>query len=151
MSGIKTLKYKIIPELNLIIDCWFGVLTFDKILASKLEQANDVNWNKEYHNISDIRNAIFSLSNEEAKKIIDYTKQDKRWQDKRKTAYLTNNPNQVVFQNLLEINKSREIPNEIQSFSTLGAILKWMQIDMSEFEKINAIIIELTETTLSKS
>lgn len=145
MNAVKTLKYKIIPELNLIIDCWYGELTFDKILSSKLEQANDPEWNQAYHNISDIRNAVFSLSDKEAKKIIDYTRTDIRWQHKRKTAYLTDNPNQVVFQKLLEFNKSREIPNEIEGFSTLNAILNWLQIDMSEFEKINNIIRELSE------
>lgn len=145
MNSIKTLKYKILSELNLIIDCWYGELTFDKILASKLEQAQNAKWNQGYHNISDIRNAVFSLTNTEAKKIIDYTKTDMRWQHKRKTAYLTNNPNQVVFQKILELNKSKDIPNEIKSFSTLGAALNWIKIDMSEFDKINNIILELTD------
>lgn len=145
MTQIKTLKYKIIPELNLIIDCWNGKLTFDKILASKLDQVKDKDWNQAYNNISDIRNAVFDLTNEDAKKIIDYTKTDKRWQEKRKTAYLTNNPNQVVFQKLLEINKTQEIPNKIESFYTINAILNWLQINMSEYDKINKIVTKLAE------
>jgi len=142
------LKYKIIPELKLIIDCWNGELTFDKILTSKLEQVKDQKWNKSYSNISDIRNAEFSLTDDEAKKIIDYTKEDIRWQHKRKTAYLTKNPNQVVFQKLLELNISKDIPNNIEGFSTLNAALKWLNINMREIESIKKIIEELSEMKL---
>lgn len=145
MDDRKTLNYKIIPELKIYIDCWYGKLTFDKILTAKLEQVNDSLWNQAYNNISDIRNAIFTLSDEEAKKIIDYTRTDERWQYDRKTAYLTNNPNQIVFQKLLEFNKSQEIPNKIEAFSTLEAIMSWLNIDKCDFDKINNIIIELTE------
>jgi hypothetical protein len=145
MDDRKTLKYKIIPALKLYIDCWYGKLTFDKILTAKLEQAKDSLWNREYNNISDIRNSIFTLSDEEAKKIIDYTETDTRWQNDRKTAYLTNTPNQVVFQKLLEFNKSQDIPNKIEAFSTLEAILSWLGIGKSNFNKINNIIIELAE------
>ena len=123
MENLVTLKYKIIPEYGLIIDCWFGELTFEKILEAKLKQANDESWNRTYSNISDIRNVVFKLSDEEAQKIISYTKQDERWQEKRKTAYLTNNPNQVVFQKLIDYHKAPEIPYKIESFSTLNNLL----------------------------
>ena len=89
MKSDKTLKYIILPNLRLIIDVWFGEMTFEKILSSKLEQVTDANWSPEYNNISDIRNAEFMLSIDEAKKIIDYAKKDSRWSHKRKTAYLS--------------------------------------------------------------
>jgi hypothetical protein len=148
MDDRKTLKYQIIPELGLHIDCWFGELTFDKILSSKLEQVNDSLWNQAYNNISDVRNAVFILNDEEAKKIIEYTKVDSRWQYKRKTAYLTENPNQVVFQNLLEMNKSKEIPNEMECFSTLYAALNWLNIDLKEMKRIKEIVEQLSELKL---
>lgn len=143
MTNLQTLKYKILPELNLIIDVWYGAMTFDKILASKLEQVKDPKWNQGYNNISDIRNAVFSLKMEEAKKIIEYIRADTRWQFKRRTAYITKNPNQVVFQKFIEMAKSKEIPNEIESFSTLQAALSWLRIDDSEFKKIDHVIADL--------
>ncbi len=142
---METLKYQILPELNLIIDVWFGALTFDKILAAKLEQVKDPLWNQRYNNISDVRNALFSLSNEEAARIIDYTRQDTRWQYKRKTAYLTENPNQVVFEKILEMNKTQDIPNSMMSFSTLQAALRWLQIDAGEYERIDGVIREIRD------
>lgn len=144
----KTLLYKILPEHELIIDCWFGELTFEKILASKLEQTKDKNWNKAFDNISDIRNAHFTMKEDEAKKIIEYIKVDRRWLSERKTAHLTKKPNQVVFQTFLEMNKSKEIPNAIERFSTLNAVLKWLNIDKKDWVNIQNIMAELSDEAL---
>jgi len=144
MVNNKTLLYEILPDLNLIIDSWFGDLTFEKVLNAKLEQIKDTRWNQSYHNISDIRNAEFVLDNAEARKIIEYTKSDTRWQYERKTAYITDNPNQVVFQKLLEINKSQEIPNQMESFSTLKGALDYLLIESSEMDRIGDIIRKLS-------
>lgn len=145
MSQNISLKYKILPEIRLIIDCWFGELTFEKILASKLEEAEDAHWSPDFDNISDIRNAVFSLSNDHAKQIIEYARSNPRWSHKRKTAYLTKNPNQVVFQTMLGLNKPIDMPNELGLFSTLDTALYWLGINRSELERIQEILTRLKE------
>ncbi len=140
--NVMPLKYKIIPDLNLIINYWSGRLTFDEIITSKLAQINDMQWNQKYNIISDIRNADFDHVEELSIRFIDFLSRHKRFKYKIKYAFLTQTPCQVVFQKLLELHKTHEILFQSESFSTHKALYCWLNIGTNKFDRINKVITD---------
>lgn len=145
-KSVSTLKYKIYPEINLVVDCWFGELTADKIVHEKLLQAKDPLWSFEYDTIADIRNTTFSNLKDEIDKVINYSKRDHRWTGNRRTAHITSTPDQVVFQMLLRNSLPKTFKNSFALFSTLEVAFDWLTIPEKEMLKvindINQIISE---------
>lgn len=143
------LKYCIFPELKIIVDVWVGEVTMEHVIECKLKQTNDENWDFSFSSLSDMRNASFPTDEDEVQKLIDYAKKDTRWVTKRKTAHLTNSPNHVVFQTLLNMNKPTEFGNKFGLFSTLESALKWLQVDLKDQYRINKVLDEYCKIVTS--
>ena len=136
-------KYKIISELNLIIDCYSGILTLKDVLMFKGEQTKNSLWNPTYNTLADMRQSNIQFSEEEIQKLANYQITDERWSSERKTASLTNDAGHIVFETMFNLLKPKNSKVGVRAFSTLEASLNWLNIDLINMERISDILAEL--------
>lgn len=142
-SRYEPIKYYIIPELELVIECWFGEITCEKIVSCRVKQSEDSNWDINYKTLCDTRMAHFPDAEAEVQKIIQYVEKNRKWAGKRITVHLTDSPSHVVFQTLMNIYKPRDFKNILGAFSTLDPALQWLNIDLKESSRIEKILLSL--------
>lgn len=147
MDSEKKFKYKILPELALIIEFWKGEFMFKEIIELKTLESSHPDWKASYNVLSDARLSIMELNFDNANKddfIGNYTQENaEKFAKHSKTALLTNFPHQVVMSILLQNKIPKEIKLKVKEFSTVGAALKWLGINSLEFERINNILEQL--------
>ena len=93
----------------------------------------DSDYNDSYSIFSDIRGAIFKLSDIEIKTIYKLLKKaTSKNSIYQKCAFITTNPNDVVNSELINISMKKFSPINIQIFSTKEAACQWLNINKLE-------------------
>jgi len=134
-------KYKIIQNMNLIIEYHAGKLCYDEIIKFKTIQSKDDNYNANYNFLVDIREAEIMLSEDQIINIFKFVIDNKIMIGNRKVAQLTSTPNQVVTTILLE--KHNIIPIQTNVFSTMEAAIRFLGFSNIDLKTINGYIEEL--------
>lgn len=137
------LNYKVIPDLNLIIDYYSGTLTLTEILRLKGKQAKDPLWEPHFNTLSDMRDAFIAMDEEEIKTLASYQVKDEKWRVERKTASLTNEANHVVFEKLFNRLKPKNTKVLVKAFSTFEATISWLGYNEEASVIINDTLTEL--------
>nr|WP_321405431.1 hypothetical protein [uncultured Carboxylicivirga sp.] len=139
-------KYHILSDLNLILESYSGEYEFKDIFECKRKEMQDPEWKDYYDVLGDIRKGKITLTSEDLINIHSYLKNHKEINARRKSAILTHLPNQVVFGTLLkgynDINMSLVIP---EVFSTIEAALSWLGINLSERERVEKLLYQLSK------
>lgn len=139
-------SYHILPDLNLIIECYIGDFEFKDIFECKKLEIKDPEWRDNYDVLGDIRKGKISLTSQDIENLNTYYQGNKEIIAQRKSAVLTDRPSQVVFGTLLrdytKLKESLVIPNV---FSTTEAALSWLGIDQKEGERINKVLSQLSK------
>ena len=130
--------FEIFPSQKLIIEYYAGDISVDILIGIKKEISKHESYNPNYNLIMDMRNSNFLYEREAVTEFTKFFKSFHAIIGRRKVAYLTGKPNEVVatkvFAQLigdLEINA--------QTFSTVPAIVSWFNISdftEDEFEQI---------------
>ncbi len=140
-------RYCILPELNLIIEYYWGVINLDNIKNLESRKNNDVDSDCNYNVILDIRDAKFNLGEEDIVEISVFMKTNKNSFGKRKCAFLTITPNQVVSPMLYK-SQINSFPMKYEIFSTMNASLRFINVPRIQKKYIERIISDLrTEVT----
>jgi len=142
MDKVKRFKYLILPELKLIVEHWTGEYSFDEILELKNQEASDSDWSDSFNVLADDRETNFrieALLNENAK----YFSLSQKFIKKRKTALLTSLPKQVATSVLMQMYQHPEALVTVEIFSTVKAALRWLDVDITEWERINELLNQL--------
>lgn len=145
MTQFAKLKYKILPEFNLIIDSYSGNLTTEEILFLKGEQTKDPLWDPTFNTLSDMRNSSTVLDEMSIKKLASYQVRDERWSHPRRTASLTNQTNQVVYETLFNLLKPKNSKVLVKAFSTIDAAMRWLDLDLQQKSLIENTLKKLAE------
>ena len=101
--------------------------------------ANDVDFNPNMSILNDLRDCEIITDEKSISQLTEFVKNNKKLYAKRKTAFLTNSPKQVVFSTLL-INLKNESLVSIKVVSTIKSALMHLTGNAEDYELINGII-----------
>lgn len=134
--------YKIIPEKKLVIEYFHGALTWEDLINNKEILAREINYNPLFNIIDDVRDAFIVFEEEGLSKFINLINENNKLYGKRKTAILTDTPNQLVNSELLNLRR-KEVPFNLKTVSTLHEALKWTEVLENDFPLIEMYLDEL--------
>lgn len=126
------INYKILPESKLIIECFDGNITFNDIIGSKRKKNLASDFNPSFNHIIDLRKAHFEVNYNDIDKIVQFQQDNKEFIKRRKSAFLTDSPQQASLSILFSMSM-KNLPIEFELFSTVRATLNWLELwDFSE-------------------
>jgi hypothetical protein len=137
-------SYIILPDLKLIIESYSDKTTINDALELKEKEINDLYYDSSFNFIILFVNFTIPIKTDtesEINKYIDSIKSNKKILGNRKSAILTEKPNQVVLGNFYEM-ATKELPMNFKIFSTIRSALNWIGIP-NEYEQIVAKHIEI--------
>jgi hypothetical protein len=135
----KYLKYQVVPELQIIVEYLAGEINLNELINFQISEIKDKSYSKEFNNVTDLRDAVFIVSEGDIKKYVDFVKQTDEMISTRKVAFLTNTPKQaaltIMYSYYIE---SSPINNKV--FSTLDAAMSWVGISIENHDIIENIL-----------
>lgn len=132
--------YKIIRELNILLQYFEGDITFDLLKEFRLRVFADPEYNAEYNRINDFRNASFNVPIAEVERYSTFEK-NSSVKNESKVVLLTSNPNQVVTSMFYELYARDK--NTIEVVSTLDRAFHFLSIDKKNQDLILDAMNEL--------
>ncbi|MGV8946196.1 MAG: hypothetical protein ACOH1N_07185 [Lutibacter sp.] len=116
--------------------------TLDDKIAHRKKVIQDKDFNPNYNFITDFRDTHIDFSLEDVSAYIEFAKNTPKMHGDRRSAILTNTPNQTVFTSLyiLEI---KDIPSHVEIFSTIDAAIKWVGLSSNKKRIIESVINEM--------
>lgn len=134
------IHYKILPELNLIIEYYCGKINLDDVIDHKKLEIKDLEYSANYHFIADLRDSELDVvSNQDFFDYLDFVEMNNKVAGQRRSAILTNTPNQVAITSLFRMN-SKSLPINFEIFSTLEAAIDWVNLSANYFDDIKESI-----------
>lgn len=148
----KNVDYKIISHLELIAEYYHGEVLADDIIDLKRRELADSAYNSGYNTIVflqdlTIRKLDSELIQSQMSKYIEYASNNKNILGSRKTAILTNTPNQVAVGTLYQ-DDAKAFPIEFKIVSTLEATIEWVRLSMDNYDEVNAILKSFRNETI---
>lgn len=118
------IDYEIDIHNKIIIETWPKKISFEDYQQLKQSEFNHPDFDPNFNIIHDLRLLNMGLNEMIIDKIIKFISNNPKEMSSRKSALLTNNPDQVV--NSIEFaNKAEKLPINFKIFSTPEAALKW--------------------------
>ncbi|WP_298368683.1 hypothetical protein [uncultured Lutibacter sp.] len=141
---MKKLKstYKIIPDLNLVIEFHTGILDVDTYIDFKKKLFSDKLFKPEMNFFIHHKNVVFSTTPADIKKFVDFIHSKSEVLGKRKVAMVTFTPNQVVSTTLYK-KQQTNLNQEAEVFSTNESALSWLLTEPYSEKEIISIIRNL--------
>lgn len=133
----KGTSYIILPDLKLIIELFSDSTTVNDAIELKKMEINDINYDSSFNFLVLFLNIdlpITNVSETEIKKYVESIKSNKQIISNRKSAIITEKPNQVVLGTLYEMTV-KELPMNYRIFSSIKAALNWFGLP-GEYESI---------------
>jgi hypothetical protein len=138
----KNISYRILPDLELIVESYYGIVSINDYIQLKTAQLIDNQFNPLFSNIADIRNTELSISNDDIIMCINFMKSANGLIGKRRAAVLTATPNQVAI-SILFARYGKELPVQYEVVSTLEAALKWVKKSPSDYTRVKSVMTEI--------
>jgi hypothetical protein len=136
-----TCSYRILPEFKLVLGKYTGTVSEKDIISLKDTIRKDNAFNRDFNILDDFTDADFNLS-AGGPEIILHWLQD-NFSSSRRSALLTNTPDQVVTITLFKHLEKNKLPMNIQIFSTLASASRWIGISDRNINDIAEVINEL--------
>ena len=133
------IAYKILPELELIIEYYSGKITVQDIIDHKKKEINNPAYNGDYNFIADIRESILDVSQKDFKDYLDFIEMNNRVAGNRRTSILTDTPNQVAITSMFKMS-TNELPINYAIFSTLEAAINWVNLSADYYDVIRDVL-----------
>ena len=139
---LKEIAYKILKDRSLIIECYSGKHNVDELIDFKMKVGSDPDYDPNFNIIHDFRNLIFDLEIEEVSKYIQVLNDNKKYVGERRSAMITQTPNQVTASLGFELLKN-ELPVTVKVCSTLDVALSFIKIPRKEWNEIFDLLNDL--------
>ena len=133
--------FKIISKEELIVEYHSGEINADDFIYSRKVISSDLDYNPNFDLILDIRNANLNVSKEDITRFVDFVKKSDFLKGKRRSAYLTRTPNDVVITTL--VTRLIKDISQPKIFSTIDAVVRWYGSKNIDTDMIIKIITEL--------
>jgi len=138
--------YRILHEEKLVVEYYSGEIVLDNLIEFKKILLTDPEYNPHYNILADLRDATFLLTEYEIKRYLDYAQTILYLFKKRKSAYLTYTPNQVVFVTFIDYYSEGFLPIEVKIFSTSNAAISWLKHSIFNYDVLENELIDLKNT-----
>lgn len=126
-------SYVIIPSKWLVIEYHEGIGVVDDAKKSRKKLSADISYSSNYNVILDVRNLLIDASIKDVWLYIEFLLNNPKIAGVRRTAILTQTPQQVAIATLFQ-EHSRMLPQQVIVVSTIGAALHWVESEMSHHE-----------------
>lgn len=141
MGSLKS-AYKILPNENLVLEFHRGTLEASAYIEFKKILLEDPLFKPNLNHFINFKNVIFETPPEELKTFVGYIKNNVQALGKRKLAFVTDTPNQVVTTTMYQIMlQNSTLISEI--FSTNETALHWLNPPTLTTDKLMTILSEL--------
>jgi hypothetical protein len=118
-------KYKILPDLRLIIEVFCGNISFEDAIEMKKREIQDKDYNPNFNFIVSTVDVDISFDEKLVRKYIDIIKDNPKIIGKRRSALITATPTQVAMTILYEL-ALKDLPMNFKIVSTLQAAIEWV-------------------------
>ena len=139
------LKYEILEEKGILIRYLQGEIGLNSLYSLMLESARDKRFKKDYVVLYDMRNAEFVIKKETIEDFLANVRGNSDFLVRKRVAFLTMNPNQVVFSSLLNRLAVTGLFS-LETFSTLPAALNFLHVDRTFIHEVENVLAALKET-----
>lgn len=136
------LDFKIIPDLNLIIEYLAGPIDIQLFMQHKQRIINSEFFGPNLKYLLDYREATININQKDILDYIDFAEKNEK--PSNLTAFLTQTPKQVLVTQLFQLLKGEKL-GKPSSFSTIDAAIQWLRIKENEKERILSTLEELKE------
>jgi len=134
MTDLKS-SYKIINEHNIIIEYHKGKLDVGSYIKFKEKTFNDKDFKTGLNYLIHFKNVTFFTPQEDIKKFVNFIKNNAPKLGKRKVAFVTSTPNQVVTTTIYK-SMLADIKQQVAVFSTNDNALNWLTSNSLNTKKI---------------
>jgi len=132
-------KYKILKDVELVIQYYKDDITLDDIKRLKINLINDIDFNSNFKLLIDIRKARYKLTVKEIEELVDFVSVKLKDKSLKRTAFLTSTPLQVAKTSIYILNKNIG-SGHYKIFSTIEAASHWLGIDLNKIDVVSSII-----------
>lgn len=143
MSTLKSL-YRIIPEENLVIEYHTGILEVESYIDFKKRLHNDPLFRANLNHFIHYKSVVFKTTPSEINHFTNYINSISQNLGHRKTALVTNTPNQVVSTTMYKMMQKNPSQN-VEVFSTNHNAFQWLNCPNLKTNELNDIILELSK------
>ncbi len=138
MSTLKS-NYTILSENNLVLEFHSGILTAENYIEFKKDLINNKNFKANLNHFIHFKNVKFDTTPNDISQFINFLKSRSQSLGKRKIAFITNTPNQVVSTTIYKL-MLEDLTQQVEIFSTEENALKWLNISDSGRNEVLEII-----------
>jgi len=131
--------YRIISDLQLVIEYFGGNLTIEDVINTKKQELKE-NYDPSFNFIVDFRNARNAFTQEELKEYIYFVSRNKEFVGDRKSAIISNNPLSLVTTSIYAMYGRNSLPMQIKIVENLNEAMKWCEVDNSNYEFIEDVL-----------
>jgi len=141
--------YRIIPELNLVIEYFGGVLTIEDIINTKKQEIKE-NYDPEFNFIVDFRDVQNIFNEKELIEYIEFVSQRKEFVGTRKSAIISNSSVSLVTTSIYAMHGKRSLPMDIKIVQNLSEAMHWTEVEKNNYHSINEVLSGYKETCLDR-
>ena len=141
------IQYKILPELDLIIEYYSGKINLDDIIGHKKLEIKDSEYSANYNFIADLRDSELDVIRQDIIDYLDFVEMNNKVSGQRKSAILTNTPNHAAITTLFRMN-SKNLPINFEIFTTLEAAIDWINLSSNYYDNIEESIRNMKNNTV---
>jgi hypothetical protein len=134
--------YKIYKDRKLIVEYYSGDINIEDIVILKTALSLEQDFNSGYSIVLDFRECDLLITKEDVLGFISFLKENSIIVGKRKSAYLTTNPNEVVVATIFST-LIKNLPISPKIFTTTEAAVNWLGLDKINNQDLLEIIAEL--------
>ncbi|SNR73166.1 hypothetical protein SAMN06265371_11079 [Lutibacter agarilyticus] len=140
MSALKS-YYEILLEINLVIEYHIGILKADSYINFKKTLFNDPLFKPNLNHFIHFKNVTFDTNKDDINEFVNFMKTNTTSIGKRKIAFITNTPNQVVSTTLYKM-MLNSLNQSVEIFSTNDNALKWLKVPNLGIGAVISILIK---------
>jgi len=143
---IDKVKYRVLPDIKIIIEYFNGEITLNDIIENDKNIVIDKHYNLNYNSIIDFRDAQLMLSQDDIINYINFVNKNSEIVGKRKVAFLTSTPDHVALLTIYDM-LGESLPMAYNIFSTMKASLKWVGVSISHIDLFEKYIEDFKNST----
>lgn len=135
----KSIKYKILASEKLVLEYYSGYISKEDIYRVKKKISALKDYRPTFHLIADFTSATLAVDVKEVPQYFTFIRNNPKLMGKRKTAFITSKPNEVVLSHIFDLSK-KDTPIESNIFSSFSAAASLLNLSSTAFNQVNEII-----------